>query len=401
MKPDTLALDFQSSRTTDIDGRMHVENCRISAARINGYYGQEIPGYEALGLQPDKMYYMLRDKDELRKAAESFGHVPLMMGHIAVSADNPQQDRVVGTVGIDSRFEDPFLIATITIWVQDAIDAVKDKSCAEISCSYRYRPDMTPGSLNGLLYDGVMRDLIANHVALVPLGRAGSDVMVADSLPIYLEPLKMNKRIASIKKFLLPNTDLVALDAAFEQADKEDKDEKTAADKKAKDESEAEEKKAAEDKAAKDAAEKEEADKAASDKAAKDAAEKEEADKAAADKAAKDEEEDDTAMDAAAVKALVASTRQLARDEAIKEINDLTAARANVKHILGDVIVGDSAVAVYKSALKTLGSAYAGSDLDAMIAIVEPTKPRSSAASLASDSAAAKPTFDLSAFKRM
>jgi hypothetical protein len=33
----------------------------------------------------------------------------------------------------------------------------------------------------GRSYDGVMRNIIGNHLAIVPEGRAGSDVVVADS----------------------------------------------------------------------------------------------------------------------------------------------------------------------------------------------------------------------------
>jgi hypothetical protein len=41
---------------------------------------------------------------------------------------------------------------------------------------------MTPGvSPQGEKYDGVMRDIVGNHVALVKEGRAGADVVVGDS----------------------------------------------------------------------------------------------------------------------------------------------------------------------------------------------------------------------------
>jgi hypothetical protein len=40
---------------------------------------------------------------------------------------------------------------------------------------------MTPGMYEGQRYDGVMRDIQGNHVALVEVGRAGPDVMAADS----------------------------------------------------------------------------------------------------------------------------------------------------------------------------------------------------------------------------
>ena len=43
---------------------------------------------------------------------------------------------------------------------------------------------MTPGDYQGEPYDGLMRDIVGNHVALVREGRAGADVVVGDMLPL-------------------------------------------------------------------------------------------------------------------------------------------------------------------------------------------------------------------------
>jgi hypothetical protein len=40
---------------------------------------------------------------------------------------------------------------------------------------------MSPGEFEGQKYDGVMRELGCNHVALVEAGRCGSDVTAAES----------------------------------------------------------------------------------------------------------------------------------------------------------------------------------------------------------------------------
>ncbi len=72
---------------------------------------------------------------------------------------------------------------------------------------------MTPGvTPNGEPYDGIMRDIIGNHVALVERGRAGSDVLVADSLPPEL--MLMSKRKAAIIRATLKP--LLAADADLE-----------------------------------------------------------------------------------------------------------------------------------------------------------------------------------------
>ena len=177
-KPDLkMAFDL-SARHKDADGQLHVTLTNISKANVCPYYGREIP---VDGLDPDKIYYLYRDPTELARAAETFNGKQLMGVHIVVSADDPQHQRIVGAIGTDSVFDDPYLKASITVWDAEAISQIENGEVAEISCGYRYVADMTPGTHNSLTFDGVMRNIICNHVALVPEGRAGPDVVVADS----------------------------------------------------------------------------------------------------------------------------------------------------------------------------------------------------------------------------
>ena len=176
-----LALDRDSVRSIDKDGRMHVAVTNLSKATVNPYKGSEIPGYEELGLEPNKIYQMLRDPEELRKAAPTFNGVQLLRKHIPLSADDPQQWDVVGTTGTHAIYEDPYLKNSLHVWTQDAIDDIDSEDKRELSCGYHYRPEMTPGNFDGMHYDGVMRDIVGNHVALVKDGRAGPDVVVGDS----------------------------------------------------------------------------------------------------------------------------------------------------------------------------------------------------------------------------
>jgi hypothetical protein len=104
-----------------------------------------------------------------------------MFTHTAVSADDPKQDSIAGTIGSEVEFQAPYLIADLCIWDVEAIAGVETDTVRELSASYRYRADMTPGMYEGQRYDGVMRDIQGNHVALVKSGRAGSDVKAADS----------------------------------------------------------------------------------------------------------------------------------------------------------------------------------------------------------------------------
>jgi len=178
----SIAQD-RSLRSYDQDGRLHVESSNISKATVNPYYGSEIPNYQQLGLEPKKVYYLLRDPEELEKAAPTFNNLPLLSKHIPVSADEPQKEVIAGTTGSDTVFKDGYLKCSLAVWDAEAIAGIESGEQVELSSAYHYTADMTAGEFEGRHYDGVMRDIVGNHVALVDVGRAGRDVVVSDSDP--------------------------------------------------------------------------------------------------------------------------------------------------------------------------------------------------------------------------
>ena len=190
-RPETTAKDRlsiaqdRSLRSYDQDGRLHVESSNISKATVNPYYGSEIPNYQQLGLEPKKVYYLLRDPEELKKAAPTFNNLPLLSKHIPVSADEPQKEVIAGTTGSDTVFEDGYLKCSLAVWDAEAIAGIESGEQVELSSAYHYTADMTAGEFEGRHYDGVMRDIVGNHVALVDVGRAGRDVVVSDADPFH------------------------------------------------------------------------------------------------------------------------------------------------------------------------------------------------------------------------
>lgn len=215
-----LAFD-KSARTTDPDGRMHVSVSHISKAMVCPYLGSEIPDAERLGLDPAKVYMLLRDPEELAKAAPTFARLPLLIQHVPVNADEPRRDLIVGATGSDPVFTAPYLDVSLTIWDAIGIAGVETKEQAELSSAYRYRADMTPGVYEGTRYDGVMRDIVGNHVALVDVGRAGSDVVVADRNPFHKDPkMKLKQRLIAAKADARKALSGIAQDAALAELDK-------------------------------------------------------------------------------------------------------------------------------------------------------------------------------------
>ncbi len=202
----------RSARTIDADGRLHVAVSNISKACVSPYMGNEIPNYESLGLIGDKVYKLFRAPEELEKSAPTFNNLPLLTKHVPVNAQDHRPELIAGSTGTDAIFKPPYLRNSLVIWDQLAIDGIESGIQKELSCAYRYKPVMTPGEYQGEAYDGIMTDIVGNHVALVEVGRAGPDVVVGDSnANVINEGKQMTKKekfLAKLKPFLAQDMEL-------------------------------------------------------------------------------------------------------------------------------------------------------------------------------------------------
>lgn len=177
MDKELLALDekvvMESARTRDKNGFLQVKTSNLTRDHVAPYYGREIPGWEERQLDPDRIYYGWRNPDELKAALSTFNGVPLLIEHKFDSAEHPNKELRVGTVGTSAKWEPPYITNALSVWDEKAISAIEDGTLRDLSCGYRYKPDFTPGETpDGLAYDFVMRELACNHVALVHEGRA-------------------------------------------------------------------------------------------------------------------------------------------------------------------------------------------------------------------------------------
>lgn len=199
---DLLAFDRASMRSFDRDGRLHVALTNISKSNVSPYLGKEIPGSEELGLDPNRKYFLYRAPEELSRAAQSFNNLPLLSKHVPVTAEKPEKGIVVGSTGTDAVFKDPYLCNSLVVWDGKAIDAIGKGKAAQISCAYHYEPLMEPGEVGGIKFDGRMTNIHGNHVALVPEGRVGDDIVVADAMPPELARDREDDDCKAIASFL-------------------------------------------------------------------------------------------------------------------------------------------------------------------------------------------------------
>lgn len=179
-----IALDAQSKRTYDENGFLHVSISPLTRVQVAPYRGCEIPGWQELGLEPERIYKGYRPASELSKpeTIQSVNGIPIQLAHHMDYADNPAKNTRVGSTGTDGAFHDPFLTNSLHIQDKNAIDRINDGSMRELSLAYRYKPVFQSGETpDGEKYDFVMTDISANHLALVDEGRAGHEVLVYDS----------------------------------------------------------------------------------------------------------------------------------------------------------------------------------------------------------------------------
>ena len=373
-----LAFDRASVRTIDGNGRLQVKVSNISKANVCPYFGREIPGADKLGLDPEKIYYLWRHPDELKKAVATFNNIPLLSIHTPDFPGDPPREYRVGVTHSNADFDGTYLTNGLSVWDNSAIAGIETEEQEELSSSYQYVADMTPGTTpNGEVYDGIMREIIGNHVALVETGRAGSDVLVADSLPPELKHMSKRKAAAiraTLKPLLAADADLEAevrkALLALDEAEKEDKKDKKTADDED-DEEDDKKKKTADD----------EDDEDDSDDKKKKTADDEDDE----DDDKKDDKVSKTAMDSAIRLAADSATKKAAQN--FREVRE---AEQAVRPLIGDVVAMDSAADVYRTALEQSGVDIKGvhpSAFPSLVKMAISQKENSRPAPLAQDTA--------------
>lgn len=170
----------------DTAGMWTYEGNPITRAGVFLYSGKAIDGNGSLGLDPQKLYPVLRPYEELLKAAESFNGKPIINDHEMIGTveelTKPDEKNIGGTIYNvrPSQDQEGLIVADMTIF-SDEIQQLVSSGKRELSCGYwcKYRPEV--GTYNGQRYEFVQYDLEGNHIAIVDNGRMGSGVRVFDA----------------------------------------------------------------------------------------------------------------------------------------------------------------------------------------------------------------------------
>lgn len=195
-----IALDGMtdmSRRRYDVNGFLHVEGCHVVKEMVYPHRGDELP--EVFGVEPDGIYYAYLPAAVIERSCKTFEGLPLLLDHHDESAEAPARAYRVGSTGTDAQYNAPYLDVSLHITDAEAIRRVESGEQREISIGFFATYDKRPGVYDDQPYDFVMSRLVGNHVALVPEGRAGHDVLVADSVNGFSHWLKTRGLARSAK----------------------------------------------------------------------------------------------------------------------------------------------------------------------------------------------------------
>lgn len=140
---------------------------------------------------PKEVITVWRDEADVfdETSMKSFRSSPVTLGHpkdadgksIAVNAENAKELQVGMLEGIPSRDED-LLTGTLVLSVRDAINALEEGT-QELSAGYTCDIEEVDGKF-------FQRNIVANHIAIVAKGRAGSSCRISDEADAVIEDME-------------------------------------------------------------------------------------------------------------------------------------------------------------------------------------------------------------------
>jgi hypothetical protein len=178
---DTLTLD--AVRPTR-DGYL-AAFAKVARTGIQVYKGRELGKDRPAHIKDDTDVRVYRPPEEVfnADALASMAHRPITLGHpkVAVTAKNWKQFSR-GHTGDDVVRDGEFVRISMLMMDQGVVDAYQNKGIKELSWGYGTELKWGEGTTeDGLTYDAKQTEIRANHLAVVPVARGGSDLRLGDT----------------------------------------------------------------------------------------------------------------------------------------------------------------------------------------------------------------------------
>lgn len=176
-------ISVPTKRTLTDAGQMHVP-CKFARTGSQVYTAKQL---QLKDVAPDKLITVYRDEADVFDEAsmESFRSAPVTIGHpknaagldLKLTVDNSKELQVGMLEGMPVRDEDT-LGGTLILTAKEAIECL-DEGTKELSAGYTMDLEVVDGKY-------YQRNIRANHIAIVPRGRAGANCRISDEAEVHI-----------------------------------------------------------------------------------------------------------------------------------------------------------------------------------------------------------------------
>lgn len=179
-----------SKREKDANGFLIIRDNPIAKAGVFDYLLSEV--FSQVEKDKDRIVRVCREFENLKANKDLFAGKPIKWEHYWVGKEGETQTGD-GAIFGEVRADEPYLKADLIIYNKDLIAKIEAGEVVELSPAYEANIEAIEGSYNGEGYAYLQKLKEVNHLAVVEVGRSGSDLRIYDTLKE--EIIKMKKKV--------------------------------------------------------------------------------------------------------------------------------------------------------------------------------------------------------------
>ena len=179
-----------SKREKDSNGFLIIRDNPIAKAGVFDYLLSEV--FSQVEKDKDRIVRACREFENLKANKDLFAGKPIKWEHYWVGKEGETQTGD-GAIFGEVRADEPYLKADLIIYNKDLIAKIEAGEVVELSPAYEANIEAIEGSYNGEGYSYLQKLKEVNHLAVVEVGRSGSDLRIYDTLKE--EIIKMKKKM--------------------------------------------------------------------------------------------------------------------------------------------------------------------------------------------------------------
>ena len=179
-----------SKREKDSNGFLIIRDNPIAKAGVFDYLLSEV--FSQVEKDKDRIVRVCREFENLKANKDLFAGKPIKWEHYWVGKEGETQTGD-GAIFGEVRADEPYLKADLIIYNKDLIAKIEAGEVVELSPAYEANIEAIEGSYNGEGYAYLQKLKEVNHLAVVEVGRSGSDLRIYDTL--REEIIKMKKKM--------------------------------------------------------------------------------------------------------------------------------------------------------------------------------------------------------------